>query len=342
MKICAISFFDPASVVLSHRNLMRSAGHDFRLAVVRAYTERQRDADYVLERLVEDFPIPGQRRLSWEKLSTDLEELREFAASADVIQFHPGIGDGQVGNWASRGDFPQTLSEEFGAVLGAFGLSTKPADYAKRAVMFVHGSNSVQKYLKHYRAIFSKPMRVATSTIDYAHELDAAYLPPFVDVGDLRAPPRGDDDPLLIAHTPTDRVACSTAEFLKVAQSLGIPVRLGENLRHKQVLQLKSECNAGFDHLRGAFSVNTLENAALGLASLFGTSPRYGERAMQEGFPLINAAIGDADDLKIVLRRLANEPATTRDRQRLARSWWETYFSAAPITKRLVKFYESL
>jgi hypothetical protein len=379
VKVLALGFFDPASVVLSHRDLMRQAGHDMRLAVVRAYTERQRQADWVLEQVEESIPVNGQRLYKLAQLPADLEPLREFGASADVIQFHPGIGDGSASGWASTAQArPPDPTEEFEAVVGRFGRGF--LNLKSRTVTFIHGSNATRRYLDSYRG-WLNPFPVAASTIDYAAELDAAYLPPLVDVdvrytyGALdpagkgvlgvfdteqaaqkefpgsaiveqpiprRAALRSDDDPLLVAHTPTDRAACSTAEFLKVAQSLGIPVKLGEGLSNQECLDLKASCNAGFDHLRGAFSVNTLENAALGLVSLHGANLEYAERASDEGFPLLNMVIGDVNDLTIILRRLAADPALTRDRQRLARSWWETYFSAEPITKRLVKFYEGL
>lgn len=361
MRILALSAFDPASVVLSHRDLMRAAGHDFRLAVVRAYTERQQRADYVCERLVrrvEDV-APGVSRvqMAWEKLNPNLESLREFAVSADVIQFHPGIGRGD-GDWASSpGSYQLPLHEE-AEVLERLRIPARSAlREGVEEVAFFHGSVNAWYNRDHYKA-WSKLGKdwghgepilagVAASTIDYAHELDAAYLPPLVDVGDLRAKLRGDDDPLLIAHTPTDRVACSTEEFLKAAQGLGIPVRFGEGMRHDDVLRLKAECNVGFDHLRGAFSTNTLENAALGLVPLFKLSEKYRGRFNAECRDihvegLAYNRIAQSGGLRDAIRVLDADPYWMRGQQRNARFWWETYFSAEPITKRLTKFYESL
>jgi hypothetical protein len=389
VRILALSWFDPASVVLSHRDLMQADGHDFRLAVVRAYTERQQQADYVCERLirrVEDVaPGVSKTQVYWEKLSPNLESLQEFTAQADVIQFHPGIGHGD-GDWASREDLAPSPGLEGVKVARHFDphFSTRPN---QSIVHFIHGSRSTWVSLDAYRPAFRAwrdhpgGFAVAASTIDYATELDAAYLPPLVDVGTeylygaidpsgkilgtfstrqeaekafpgkgvieqpipRRARLRGDDDPLLVAHTPTDRVACSTEEFLKAAQGLGIPVRLGEGIPHSDVLRLKAECNAGFDHLRGAFSVNTLENAALGLVPLFAFNLRYADRQDKEGLDRPQPyLIENARDLRSVMGMLAERPDMTRDVQRAARSWWETHFSAGPITKRLVQFYKSL
>lgn len=391
MRVLAISYFDPASVVLSHRDLMRAVGHDFRLAVVRAYTERQQQADYVCERLVrrvEDV-VPGvsKTQVFWEKLSPDLEALREFASQADVIQFHLGIGHGD-GDWASTGEGFQDPHTECADVAGALNLKYPLFGRNGRAshVAFIHGSNSAWRNRLKIGSAMRRGSYLATSTIDYATELDAVYLPPLVDVGTkdvftainpdgssldtfdteeeaqkahpnkgvvatpvpLRAKLRGDDDPLLIAHTPTDRMACQTEEFLKAAQGLGIPVRLGEGLSHSSVLQLKAECNAGFDHLRGAFSTNTLENAALGLVPLFALKPNYLDRLQQEGVEppphhsVLDRPIWDSASLPFAIRDLSHSSALTRTAQDASYRWWETYFSAGPITERLVKFYESL
>lgn len=345
MKILCIAAFDPASVVLSHRDLMRAAGHDFRLAVVRAYTERQQSADYVLYALHRSPVTPGVWSFSWEPQNPNLDELREFAASADVIQFHPGIGMGD-GDWASQEGKPRTLVDEYRAVLSAFGLTLD--QLPPMQVYFVHGSRATRANVKQYQMWLRGPipgLRVAASTIDYAVDLNAVYLPPFVDVGDLCAPLRQDDDPLVIAHTPTDRVACSTEAFLEAAQRTGAVVRLGEGLPHAAVLSLKAECNAGFDHLRGAFSVNTLENCALGLAPIFRLEPRYLEKMWDLGIGEIDpwlSTFQNADQLPIVLQMLAGEVHLTRNIQRSARSWWYTHFSAARITERLLKFYEGL
>lgn len=351
MKICALASFDPASVILSHRDLMRAAGHDMRLAVVRAYTERQRQADYVCEQVAwtSAYPRSGGQYHHLQKLSPDLESLREFAASADVIQFHPGIGTGEGSGWASQSGALRDPGLEFAEVLAHLGVDVSDLAFAHREIYFVHGSRAAwanrQKLVNDLHDFGKRySYQLATSTIDYAHELGAAYLPPLVDVGDLRAPLRGDDDPLLVAHTPTDRVACSTEEFLKAVQALGIPVRLGEGIPHDEVLRLKAECNAGFDHLRGAFSANTLENAALGLVPLFALREVYETRLLDLGIerPPCPCDIQDARGLLSALRWYSANSAEVREIQQDARTWWGRYFSAEPITKRLLEFYEGL
>jgi hypothetical protein len=344
VKILALAAFDPASVVLSHRNILRARGHDFRLAVVRAYTERQRDADYVLNTLRCSPFAPGIKSYSWEVGTPNLGELREFAQSADVIQLHPGIGMGD-GDWASNVNLPwRSLRYEVDALERAFGLPAFGHDRSgTRIVHFFHGSNTTQKNLDHYAQDLQDGIVVgAASTIDYAVDLDAIYLPPHIDVGDLRAPLRQDDDPLVIAHTPTDRVACSTEAFLEAARNVGAVVRLGEGISHKEALALKAECNAGFDHLRGSFSVNTLENCALGLAPIFRLDDRYRERFDRE-VPTSTSLLGYGNvALSDVLDLLQSEPEYTRRLQTAARKWYETHFSVAKIADRLLKFYESL
>lgn len=360
MRVLALSFFDPASVVLSHRDLMRAQGHDFRLAVVRAYTERQRQADYVIEQLVAETtqlsPGVSRKRMFFERLAPDLEGLQEFAASADVIQFHPGIGRGD-GDWASQDrQYMDPIQETIG-VVEALGLGMRLFETRGRVVYFFHGSRAVWANLNAYKQNGDLEGAIAASTIDYATELGAAYLPPLVYAPDtLHAPLRQDDDPLVIAHTPTDRIACSTDLFLEAARGAGAVVRLGEGISHDAVLTLKAECNAGFDHLRGAFSMNTLENAAIGLAPLAALKDAYLRRMAEEQivdnvFRPIDLSISrggrrdyvrDAEGLGLALKQLSEDPESVRWLQRAARIWWQNHFSAAPITKRLLKFYEGL
>lgn len=363
MRILAISSFDPASVILSHRDLMNAAGHDFRVAVVRAYTDRQRQADYVCEQLnVRDTHVrPGvvRREASIDPLMPNLDDLRAFAEKADVIQFHPGIGQGN-GDWASKsgsGTFP---IHEFMAVEERL----KIADILSRRyrtvrrVAFFHGSVNTWTRMELYKTIFdAKPNAGATawvratSTLEYAVEFNAAYLPPLVSPPEVDGAPvlarlRGDDDPLVIAHTPTDRVACSTEVFLQAAQHAGAVTLLGEGKSHRDIWALKLQAHAGFDHLRGAFSTNTLENAAVGLVPLFRLG--YGDHdLMRDRFvrececaPIRNLTSGMIPAK--VLQDLSADPAYCRELQQHAHQWWKHYFSAEPITNRLVKFYGSL
>lgn len=356
MKILALSFFDPASVVLSHRDLMRAAGHDFRLAVVRAYTQRQSQADYVSEKLaVKTTPFgPGvaRREVTFEKVPFNREALQAFANEADIIQFHPGIGTG-AGDWATSGE-PYGVAPEITATLNALGFQHTAS--CKTRVAFIHGSNSTWKHRAIYRSVLHGSFHVAASTLDYATELDAAYLPSFVSVGTRQAPLRTADDPLIIAHTPTDRVACSTDAFIKSANAVGAVIRLGEFLPHADCLNLKAGCHVGFDHLRGSFSVNTLENAALGLVTLFGLSDRCRERLLAEGInddgavtpvdggglQVRSRPIQSVEELGYVLRMLERDIQLTRWFQQKARGWFLKNFNADAITQRLTRFYESL
>lgn len=349
MKILAISWFDPASVVLSHRDLMRAAGHDFRLAVVRAYTERQLQADWVAEKTMKMPVGNGYCCFAHAPQAFDAVSLREFAQQADVIQFQPGIGRGD-GDWATKATLrPPHPMEEVDRVWDAFKLDSARYNRPKY-VAFIHGSNATRKYLDTYRG-WLVPFHIATSTLDYACDLDAAYLPPLVhppivDGAPLLARLRGDDEPLVIAHTPTDRTACSTEAFIKTAQESGVLYRLGEHLPHADVWTLKAQCNAGFDHLRGSFSTNTLENAALGLVPLFGLAAHYLRRGREEGILGWSGGavldLADLKDLSNVIQILNNDAALTRAAQESAQRWWRENFSAEPITKRLVRFYESL
>jgi hypothetical protein len=214
-----------------------------------------------------------------------------------------------------------------------------------RRVAYFHGSIATWAHREKYAAFYGeRGWRLATSTLDYASELPAVYLPPHI--GYLpRARLRSDDEPLIIAHTPTNPSNCHTAEFLGLTQRLRwtkgnrIEVRYVSGAPHADVLTLKGNAHACFDHLRGSFSVNTLEAAAMGLVPLVGVNPAYVRRDPRLApRPSIESLV----ELRIELDRMVDDAQYTRELQREASAWFERHFSAAAVTKRLVDFYTGL
>ena len=350
MKILALTYFDPASVILSHRNMMRDAGHDFRLASVRAYTTRQEGADWLLEKLSDSAVLPdGRFKLSFDYVTgqqADLKSLHEFAETADVVQFHPGIGEGS-GDWASHtGLVDQSfLDKELGEVIHR--LKVFRAIEAKIIVYFIHGSVNTWANLKLHKDNRYNHF-LAASTLDYATELNATYLPPLINPGHdwPMAPLRGDYEPLTIAHTPSDRDACHTETFMKLSFEAGCLPVVKDKISHDEVIALKAKCNAGFDHLRGAFSTNTLEHAALGMVPLVGLKRNYLDRFLDIGGSLppwqelCKNGIETEDDLVVAMRTLESNPELTRRLQIYAAKWWADNFSRGSLTNRLLAFYE--
>ena len=75
MRILSVADFDPANVLEGHRLAMKTLGVDYRLAVATTYPRRPGNPDHQL--VVHDYK---------------LDYLMDFAEKADIIQFHPGIG----------------------------------------------------------------------------------------------------------------------------------------------------------------------------------------------------------------------------------------------------------
>ncbi len=346
MKILAVAAFDPASVIQSHRDLMRAAGHDFRLAVVRAYTPRQLGADWVMSWLEQTFRGSG-RVLQLAQTNEDkrhIGDLKAFIREADLIQVHLGIGMGD-GDWASMGSGFVPVEDELATLWQLLGIH--PTLARKPDVAFFHGSTNTWVNRGYYHNwCHDHEVKMAASTALYAGEwAGAKYLPPLVQLpAELElADRRTDEQPLMVAHTPTDVYACSTDDFLELSKQVPFLPRFGMSISHKQVWELKRQCHAGFDHLRGDFSVNTLENAALGLVPLFGLSHKAEHTLKAAGISLPPLhqlfALRDLKGLHNVTSHLQADPTMTRHMQEASNTWFTEFFNPNAITRRLLEFY---
>lgn len=309
MKILYVSSFDPAGVMASHREALRLAGHECNLVVDRAY---------------ETAPIRGD----------------EGAIGVpDVLVVCPGIGTG-MDEWPTTDGPPSfTLPKQ------AEELVDKAEKRGIPRVALFHGSVNtaahVDEYARHFRERGFVP---AATTLDYCTWMDAAYLPPFVNDGGLRAPLRENRQgaPFYLAHAPTNPDVCHTAEFFHFAVEVGAFTRFIHGHPHELCMKAKARCHAGFDHLRGAFSVNTLENAALGLVPLFGLTTANEERLRMECVDLPPIMLRSAEDLRHVMLLLAESPELTRQLQEEARAWYERNFNRQRIVDRLEQFYGAI
>lgn len=339
MKILAVAEFDPAGVLTGHREALRALGVDYRLVVRDVYAEIPVKPDWVI----------GAK--------PDIDafaEVYKFAHDADVLQFHPSIG--QPHSYSSSAPFYDDgeADERWPGILWRSSTLFKRA----RRVSLFHGSRNAaanaEAYAEHWRG-FRKHAIWAT-TLDYAHRMGAAYAPPAVCVdivgnlpigerGSPRAPMRNDDDPLIIVQAPTDPDNCHTAVLLAAARAAGCVVDLVQGRPRLDVWRRKARAHAGFDHLRGSFSVNTVENLAIGLAPLVGLRPEYRELlgdlvppdARDRLFPFWDEA-----GFGKYLRALVADPALTRRRQTQARICYDQRWRPELIGARLKKMYEAL
>lgn len=342
MRILIVEEFDPAGVCLGHRDALRARGHDCRVALEVAYTDRQLAADWV-------GAVPFQAGI--EPMPYDAAGLAAFVADADIVQFAPGIAQAEALADRTAPCLLDLGREPPEPAAGPVHACVNTAVYAqieksprgRRAyVAFFHGSVNAwahrNRYAERYRAAGFK---LAASTLDYSTEMGAAYLPPVIDCGAIRPVlSRAEGDPLVVAHTPTNPANCHTQELVEAARAAGVPVRFGHRVSHGRALWIKQQCNAGFDHLRGSFSVNHLENCASGLASFCGLRPEYRRRLLDADFgDMPGPAIEGPVDLMKALRYYAARPSQTAALQYACRSWVQNNFGLSRIGRVLEDFY---
>lgn len=308
MKILTVGDFDPCQVALHHRGVMRARGHDCRVAVLRVFVPEQKDVDWI-----------------WGHKG-DRAELVEFALNADVIQFHPGIGQ----PWSYQSTIPE-LSDADRAVwpeVNGWPALAWSTIRGPQKVFYFHGSRNAWHNRKDYSAEYGCRGALWASTIDYASELPARYVPPTIPVPLECASMRGEHMPLVIAHAPTDPDNCSTEAFMGICRRAGVPVSMCVREDHDTVMLRKASCNAGFDHLRGCFSVNTLENAALGLVPLVGIRPAW--RNALYGWPKLPfLPIHNLESLEMTIRSLSDSVVATREAQIRAMEWFAAFSAQA-------------
>jgi hypothetical protein len=303
----ALAEFDPAAVVLSHRDalaLVGSEAAEIRVALQKAYTPRQLAADWIAGR-------DGD------------EALDALIAWADVVQLHPGIS--QVDGLTDAAYFD-------GGHGWPVSIDRKPA------VHFVHGSRRTWQSRANFRP---SGELLAASTLDYATELKCAWLPPWIPDVYGRASLRADNEPLTIAHTPTDPKNCHTAEIVKWVQSQFPAVRLNfrHGVPHTSAMQAKLDSNAAFDHMRGAFSVNALEACAVGLDTYCLLLPEYVATGFELGL-IGTPFLASTSALFDQLEASSYSPILTGMRQLECRRWFESNFNLRKTVERLERFYK--
>jgi hypothetical protein len=307
MKILYASDFDPAGVHLGHRDALRDARVDAYVAARLAYRHRS------------DFD-------------------RESPSSPDVIVVCPGIGDGS-GDWAAKTEDRGKIGYQPDWVWAI--LNRCPN--ANRVALF-HGSPHTWAHRAEYARHWSAAgFALAATTLDYATEMDAAWLPPAVSVkgfplADLRAV----GSPLFVVQTPSVTELCHTQEFISAAQNAGYVVATGaRGVRHDACLYFKARFHAGFDHMRGSFSTNTIENAALRLVPIFGLNPLYADRMLSEYVwkPSFTVWPPTIEELTKVFQALF-DAKRTRMAQEEGRDWYFENFFPEKIANRLLRFFE--
>jgi hypothetical protein len=308
VKICYLSEFDPAGVMIAQRDALR------------AYTDW-------------DVSV-GLRRAYYHKADAD----SGIMSNPDVIVVCPGIGTGVAGGEATNVAPP---------VWVATILDTCPS--AKRVAYF-HGSRHLNQHGFLYRDVYQDlGFHLAASTLDYASRLNIAWLPPVVALdGYETAELWNGKNGLMISHAPSDPSVCNTRELLYSAITQGVGVHYISGRPHHQALALKRMHPVGFDHLRGAFSVNTVEFAGLGMVPLVGLNADVKARMEAERLPMIPGALslieGKVSELQLAerIRTLRDNVNCVQSTQEAALNWYNENMRPDRVINRVTDFFEKV
>lgn len=351
IRVLAVGPFDPAGVVIGHADALHAQPNPavrIDVALDTAYAEVHEGARWCAS--TSRFLGSELARVAAPSVEAQREELRAAIDVADVIQIHPGIGQ----PWGDAlGTAPRWRTHDDDGHGNAFGLDWPKllAEHTRRGkpvVAFFHGSVHTRANASAYmRDTVERGFVRATSTIDYATDLCAAYLPPTLADRPERAPHRGEHDPLVVAHTPTNPGIASTLDFRAAARKLGLPVHYVYRREHAASLDAKARAHATFDHLRGCFSVNALEAARVGSIPIFFLPDALAEALDARGFDAPPARVFEstATSLERTLRTLRDDRLLCGDLQAWARLWWLRNFSQRPDSRAvaaLVDFYRSI
>jgi hypothetical protein len=318
VKILTVAEFDPAGYHLRHARQLARMGIEYRLAVHSVYRPEGNQADWVRS-----------------KARCDEEALRAYAMDADVVQFCPAID--QPRSFSSTAPY---LDDAHRVPWGGIDWARLPMR-GKRVAVF-HGSVNLAENAEFYARVYrAEGFEVAATTIDYAHRMGATYLPAIVDLhGHEKAGRRLDAEPLRVVHSPTDLRVSSSHAFTDMAASCGVNVVIVHGATHEQALAAKSRAHCGFDHLRGCFSLNSLENAAIGLVNLVGIKDEY--RHVLGDIPLPWPTVRTMDDVRDNLLDLRDDPELCREWQSRARRWSETTWHPDTVGARLLETYQRI
>ena len=302
--------FDPAGVMIQWREAIRGAGGMAWVAGARAYIHR---ADF-----------------------------DQSCGKPDVIVVCPGVGDGLGGDPG-----PAAVSILPGWVDALLVKWPK----IPRVALF-HGSLHCWALREVYaRYWHDRCFALTSTTLDYVTEMSkiapCAWLPPLVEragvaegrTAVLHNPRR----PLVVLQTPSDHVACGTQDFLNAVRNAKAIPLASALIPHPMNLELKLRFSVGFDHFRGAPSVNALENAACGQASIFSLSAENRATMERLGVPAPSTAIEPTRDaLEEKVRYMVENPEIVADWQDGCLVWWARYFDERAILGRLEAFFGEL
>lgn len=299
MKILMVGPFDACCVGLRQRKWLAPLGIDMRIAVSEKHWTEHAAIDWTLPQ--------------------DESYAADFAKTADLVVYLPGIAQ----PWSSQAG--ERVHERV------------PFESTAPKLFLFHGSVNAAAHMAHYAEHYGRQGSIAATTLDYVAGMGCEYVPSIVDL-QAKAGLRGAHEPLRVVHAPSDPRVCSTAEFRGIMPGRG-QIEYIHGKGHEETVRRKAKCHAGFDHLRGAFSINSLENAAMGLVSLVGMSDAVIDAGEKLGILPDWPAVQNMDDVKYWLERLDASPRETAQWQMRGYEWFQQNWHPASVAERIAAVY---
>ena len=323
MRVVLVGEFDPCLVGHQWRKALAPLGVDVRICVQRVYWQ-------------------GSAPDWWlDSTTCDHGSLYECASTADIIILMPCIGQ----PWSYQPPLEVCGQREPDEThMGGIDWDSLPG---KRVALF-HGSLLLSAHAERYAAQYrERGYTIAATTLDYVHRMKAHYFPPAVYLGSEPAPLRTDGEGLHVIHSPTAPSLCQTGALEEMAKRLGFvgwqsappeadSLAVVSGMPRDALLRLKVRFNAGVDHVRGSFSINSIENAGLGLVNLVAVRPGY--RAWYHAhmkchlpFPVIET-MADVHDW---LDKLSEDALLTREYQAQGAAWYREHASPPVVARHI-------
>jgi hypothetical protein len=251
-------------------------------------------------------------------LPADHDAVAEYARRADLLVYLPAISQ----PWSSAGGERVHEVQPF---------------QANAALFLFHGSVNAAANMQHYAEHYGRLGTVAATTLDYVAGMGCEFVPSIVDVT-AKAALRQPGEALRVIHAPSDPRVCRTSEFRHVAQGR-CQLQYMNDASHAEVIKRKAMAHAGYDHLRGAFSINSLENAAIGLVNLVGMSDEATAAGERLGVLPDWPKVKTMDDVRYWLERLDKDPRETSQWQMRGYEWFQQNWHPAQVAERIAGVY---
>lgn len=226
-------------------------------------------------------------------------------------------------------------------------LGVPMAEYRDKTVIWLRGSNSLRANADKYKVGYEQYKSIVCSTPDLCHMFGGTWMPNPVVLDFIEPQANKNTDEIICAQYPTDRKIKNTEEFKLACHYLE---KQHDNFKGKiktgtyaEVMAHKIQtASIVFDHMQGYYSVNAMEAAWAGCATLASLWPEY--MPIYQRFtktwtlPFIN--VTNIQELRVELDRLICNQEDIKAEARRERRWMETFWNGGQHIANLEQIIE--